>query len=53
MLFALAKCYTQLLKKAENAKIIGLIVRVGEVCDKNGDTVSKNNKSCHICITQL
>ena len=29
--------------------IISQIVRIGEVCDQNGDRVSKNNKSCHIC----
>ena len=31
-----------------NEKIISQIVQVNEVCDQNGDKVSKSNKSCHI-----
>ena len=34
----------------ENEKIISHIVGISEVCDKNGDRVSKNDKSCYICI---
>ena len=34
----------------ENGKIISQIVGISEDCDQNGDRVSKNNVSCHICI---
>ena len=34
-------------------KIISQIVRVSEVCDQNGDRVSKNHKICHICSMRL
>ena len=37
----------------ENEKNFSQIVGVCEVCDQNGDIVSKNDKSCHICIKQL
>ena len=33
--------------------IISQIAWVNEVCDQNGDRVSKNNKSCHICRMRL
>ena len=36
--------------KFESEKIISRIVGISEGCDQNGDRVSKNDKSCHICI---
>ena len=36
-------------KKFENEKIISQIVGISWACDQNGDSVSKNGKSCHIC----
>ena len=33
----------------EIEEIISQIVRISWVCDQNGDRVSKNDKSCHIC----
>ena len=41
MLYAIAKCHSQL----QNEKIIGQIVGVREVCDQNGDKLSKNDKN--------
>ena len=37
----------------ENKKITDQIIRVSEVCVQNGDRVSKNGKSSHICIMGL
>ena len=53
MLYAVAKCHGQLLSKVENERIFSKIVGISEVCDKSGDGVSKNNKSCHICSMRL
>ena len=39
-----------LLSKIANEKIISQIVGVSEVCDQNGDKLSKKGKSCIICI---
>ena len=33
--------------------LISQIVGISEGCDQNGDRVSKNDKSCHICIMRL
>ena len=38
----------------ENENIISQIVKVSEICDQNGECLSKNHKSFHICsILQL
>ena len=40
-------------RKVENEKIISQIVGVSKISDQNGDKVSKNDKSCHICSKRL
>ena len=35
---------------ANMTTFISQIVRISEDCDQNGDRVSKNDESCHICI---
>ena len=37
-------------QRVENEKNISQIVRVCEVCVQNGERVSRNDKSCHICM---
>ena len=37
-------------QRVENEKNISQIVRVSEVCVQNGERVSRNDKSCHICM---
>ena len=37
----------------ESEKISGQIYWISEGCDQNGDRVSMNDKSCHICILSL
>ena len=39
--------------KVEDEVIISQIVRISEGCDQNGNRVSKNDKSCHICSMRL
>ena len=39
--------------KADTKKIISQIVMISEVCDQNGDRVSKNDKSWHSCCIRL
>ena len=51
-LYAVAKCHSQL-SKVEDEVIISQIVRISEGCDQNGNRVSKNDKSCHICSMRL
>ena len=48
-----AKCGFVYYQIVENEKKIGQNVRVSEACDQNGDRVSKNNKSRHICTMRL
>ena len=45
--------YISKVQKFEDEKIISYIVRISEDCDRNGDKVSKNDKSYHICIMWL
>ena len=40
-------------QRVENEKIINQIVGISEDCYKNGDKVSKNDKSYHICNIKL
>ena len=40
-------------QKFEDKEIIGQHVGISEGCDQNGDRVSKNDKSCHICSMRL
>ena len=42
-------CFTFGSVQVENEKIFIQIVRVCEVCDCNGDRLSKTDLSCHIC----
>ena len=42
-----------IIKEFENDDIISQMVGIGEVCDQNGDRVSRNDKSCHICSDRL
>ena len=37
----------------KSVKIASQIVGVSKICDQNGDRVSKNVKSCHICSMRL
>ena len=41
---------TRIIKKFEDEKIICQIARISYNYDKNGDRMSKNDKSCQICI---
>ena len=41
-----------MLQKFEDEKIVSQIVWISDECDQNGDRVSKNDKSCHICSTR-
>ena len=41
------------IQRFKNEKIICQIIGISEVCDQNGDRVSKKNKSYHICIIGL
>ena len=38
-----------IIKKFEDGEIFSQIVGMSYDCDKNGDRVSKNDKSWHIC----
>ena len=40
-------------QKFEDKKRISQIVWISEGCDQNGERVSKNAKSCHICRMKL
>ena len=42
-----------MLQKFEDEKMISQIVWISEGCDQNGERVSKNGKSCHICSMRL
>ena len=52
-IICLAKDLFVVVKWFENENIISQVVRIGEWCDQNGDKVSKNDKSCYICIIWL
>ena len=39
-----------IIKELWEEEIISQIVWIIEVCDQNGDRVSKTNQSCHICM---